>query len=97
MTLAQGLTLLLLIWNAFVFLVYGLDKGKARKNLYRIPEKTLLSMTYLFGGLGACLAGYFFHHKTRRWYFVLAWFVGIVIDAGILYLIWRDNGWTIHF
>ncbi len=89
MNIQQILTLILLAWNLVVFVTYGIDKGKAIRQAWRIPEKTLLTMTYLAGGLGATLAGYFFHHKTRKWYFVASWFVGIVVDVAILYLIWR--------
>ncbi|WP_269088758.1 DUF1294 domain-containing protein, partial [Streptococcus suis] len=43
----------LVVWNLVVFITYGMDKGKARKNAYRISEKTLLLMSYFGGGLGA--------------------------------------------
>lgn len=89
MRIQQLGTLLLLAWNLFVFLVYGLDKGKARQQDYRIPEKTLLLMALFGGGLGACLAGYFFHHKTRKWYFQLTWWLGVCLDAVLLYWIWK--------
>lgn len=88
MSLAQGASLLLVVWNLVVFLTYGLDKGKARKDAYRISERTLLLMSYLGGGLGAWAGGTRFHHKTRKWYFQLAWFVGIAIDVALLYWIW---------
>ncbi|MDO5078183.1 MAG: DUF1294 domain-containing protein [Streptococcus minor] len=89
MTRQQALNFVIFIWNFFVFLVYGLDKGKAQKGQYRIPEKILLGMSLALGGLGALSAGYFFHHKTRKWYFKLAWLVGVVFLLGIFYMIWR--------
>lgn len=89
MTRQQVLSFVIFIWNFFVFLVYGLDKGKAQKGQYRIPEKILLGMSLALGGLGALSAGYFFHHKTRKWYFKLAWLVGVVFLLGIFYMIWR--------
>lgn len=89
MSAKQWMTLVLLIWNLLVFLTYGLDKGKARKGTYRISEKTLLGMTYLVGGLGAWLGGRYFHHKTQKWYFQLAWLLGILIDGFGLYCIWK--------
>ena len=45
------------------FITYGVDKIKAIKGKWRIPEKTLLWESILFGGLGAFLGGNFFHHK----------------------------------
>ena len=89
MSVKQGFTLFLLIWNMVVFLVYGLDKGKARKGSYRISEKTLLLMTYVGGGLGAWAGGTHFRHKTQKKYFQLAWAVGVLIDALLIYWMWK--------
>lgn len=48
---AYGLTL----WNLIVFIVYGMDKHKAKKNKWRISENTLIVCAFLMGGLGALL------------------------------------------
>ena len=89
MAVKQGFALFLMIWNLVVFLVYGLDKGKARKGSYRISEKTLLLMTYVGGGLGAWAGGSHFRHKTQKKYFQLAWAVGVLIDALLIYWMWK--------
>lgn len=89
MSVKQGFSLFLMIWNLVVFLVYGLDKGKARKGSYRISEKTLLLMTYVGGGLGAWAGGTHFRHKTQKKYFQLAWAVGVLIDALLIYWMWK--------
>ncbi|HFI0593892.1 TPA: DUF1294 domain-containing protein [Streptococcus suis] len=89
MSVKQGFTLFLMIWNLVVFLVYGLDKGKARKGSYRISEKNLLMMTYVGGGLGAWAGGTHFRHKTQKKYFQLAWAVGVLIDALLIYWMWK--------
>lgn len=89
MSVKQGFALFLMIWNLIVFLVYGLDKGKARKGSYRISEKTLLLMTYVGGGLGAWAGGTHFRHKTQKKDFQLAWAVGVLIDALLIYWIWK--------
>ncbi|HFI0517903.1 TPA: DUF1294 domain-containing protein [Streptococcus suis] len=89
MSVKQGFALFLMIWNLVVFLVYGLDKGKARKGSYQISEKTLLLMTYVGGGLGAWAGGTHFRHKTQKKYFQLAWAVGVLIDAVIMYWMWK--------
>lgn len=89
MSVKQGFTLFLMIWNLVVFLVYGLDKGKARKGSYRISEKTLLMMTYVGGGLGAWAGGTHFRHKTQKKYFQLAWALGVLIDALLIYWMWK--------
>ena len=54
-----------LIWNTAVFAVYGLDKWKAKAGAYRIPEKTLLTLAALFGGIGAITGMRVFRHKTK--------------------------------
>ena len=89
MKINQGITFAILIWNLLVFMIYGIDKSKARKGAWRIPEKYLLSFAFLCGGFGAWLAGVTFHHKTRQWYFKTVWFLGIVTTLVTLYLIWR--------
>ncbi|HEL1824424.1 TPA: DUF1294 domain-containing protein, partial [Streptococcus suis] len=42
MSIKQMVSMALVVWNLLVFITYGMDKGKARKNAYRISEKTLL-------------------------------------------------------
>ena len=89
MKLNEGITFVLLIWNLLIFVIYGIDKSKAKRGAWRIPEKYLLSFAFLCGGFGAWLAGITFHHKTRKWYFKTVWFLGIVTTLATLYLIWR--------
>lgn len=89
MKLNEGITVAILIWNLLVFMIYGIDKSKAKRGAWRIPEKYLLSFAFLCGGFGAWLAGVTFHHKTRKWYFKTVWFLGIVTTLVTLYLIWR--------
>ena len=72
---------LLIIWNVVVFVFYAVDKYKAQHHLWRIPEKVLLAQALLGGGIGALLAGHLCHHKTRKWYFNLSWYLGLLGDA----------------
>ena len=56
----------LLLINAAGLLLMLWDKGKAIKNRWRIPERTLMAAALLGGSIG-CLAGmYLFRHKTRH-------------------------------
>ena len=48
-----------------------LDKQKAKKDKWRIPEKTLFLLAVLGGSLGTTLGMNVFRHKTKHWYFVL--------------------------
>ncbi|MDV5972303.1 UNVERIFIED_CONTAM: DUF1294 domain-containing protein [Streptococcus canis] len=79
--------LVLLVWNRFVFALYAFDKQKAIKGQWRISEKTLLLTALFCGGLGAWLAAKSCHHKTRKWYFVLTWYLGMLLTLLFTYAI----------
>ncbi len=51
-------------------LFMGLDKWKAKKRSWRIPEATLFIIAVIGGALGSIIGMYLFRHKTRHWYFV---------------------------
>lgn len=55
--------------NVVTFLLYGIDKWKAKRSARRISEKTLLSLALLGGSIGALAGMHYFRHKTRHWYF----------------------------
>lgn len=61
----------LLLLNAVSFVLYGLDKWKARHKKWRIPESVLLLSAALFGALGAYAAMHLFRHKTKHTRFVV--------------------------
>ena len=56
--------------NILGFLLMGIDKWKARKGAFRIPESTLFIIAIIGGSIGSILGMYTFRHKTRHWYFV---------------------------
>ena len=56
----------LLAINIITFLVYGIDKLKAKKNWWRIPEATLLFLAVIGGSIGAWLGMKVWHHKTMH-------------------------------
>lgn len=55
--------------NLVTFLVYGIDKLRAKRGAWRIPEKTLFVLPLLGGSVGAIMGMKVFHHKTKHWYF----------------------------
>ena len=59
----------LLIINITGFTAMGMDKSKARKGAWRIPEATLFLFAFLGGGIGTSLGMKTFRHKTKHWYF----------------------------
>lgn len=60
------LTVYLIFMNLLAFLLMGLDKSKARRNQWRIPEKTLFLSAILGGSIGAILGMQVFRHKTKH-------------------------------
>ena len=56
----------LLAINAVAFIVYGIDKYKAKKAKWRIPEATLLLLAVLGGSIGAWMGMKVWHHKTMH-------------------------------
>lgn len=58
-----------LLWNVAAFVLMGLDKGRAKGNQWRIPEKVLFLSAAAGGSVGALLGMRFFQHKTRHWSF----------------------------
>ena len=56
----------LLAVNVLTFIVYGVDKWKAQRGRWRVPETTLLGLTALGGSVGAWLAMQLFRHKTQK-------------------------------
>lgn len=63
--------LYLLIINAAGFLVMTVDKLYAKKNMWRIPERTLLGVAVIGGSIGVWAGMYTVRHKTRHLKFVI--------------------------
>lgn len=63
-TLHSYLIYYLLVINAATFIIYGIDKYKAKKAKWRISEATLLTMAAVEGSIGAWLGMKAWHHKT---------------------------------
>lgn len=84
--------LFLALLNLVTFLVYGMDKYKARQDLPRIAERTLLLLAVLGGSLGALLGMHIFHHKTRHWYFRYGIPLILLAQLALGFALWRLLG-----
>lgn len=62
----KTLIIYLVTINVVAFLVYGLDKWKAKRKLWRIPEAVLLTLAVIGGSIGAWLGMKVWHHKTAH-------------------------------
>ena len=56
----------LIFINVVTFLVYGIDKWKAKQGSWRISEATLLILAAIGGSIGALLGMKIWHHKTMH-------------------------------
>jgi len=63
------------------------DKQKAKKGLWRIPEKTLFLISILGGSLGAILGMYIFRHKTKHWKFVIGMPLILILQVTVIILV----------
>ena len=66
MKLLSVILIVLAAVNLLAFALYGIDKLKAKKGAWRIPEATLLLVAFLGGSLGALLGMELFRHKTKH-------------------------------
>ena len=72
----------LVIINAAGFLIMLIDKRKAQKNLWRIPERTIMSVAVCGGSVGVLLGMYAFRHKTKHLKFTIG--VPLILSVQIL-------------
>ena len=74
----------LLLINAVAFVLMLADKQMARKNLWRIPEATLLTAAALGGSIGALIGMYTVRHKTRHLKFTLGVPAILIAQIGLI-------------
>jgi uncharacterized membrane protein YsdA (DUF1294 family) len=72
--------------NFAAFMLFALDKWRARVHGPRISEKTLGLVTMMGGATGSILGQYFCRHKTRRFTFFLFNITGIAVLYALLYV-----------
>ena len=60
-----------IVINIIGFALMGIDKRKAVRGAYRIPEATLFAIALIGGALGSTIGMHVFRHKTKHWYFVI--------------------------
>lgn len=69
--------------NLFAFTLMGIDKEKARRGAWRIPEKHLFLSVILGGSIGGILGMRFFRHKTKHWYFKYGFPLIFLLQVGL--------------
>ena len=76
----------LAIINAISFLLMLVDKYKAKKNLWRIPERTLMGFVAIGGSLGALAGMYLVRHKTKHLKFTVG--IPVILFLHVLIAVW---------
>ena len=83
------LLLYLILINLLGFVLYGVDKAKSKGKSRRIPERTLLWVARLGGGLGCWLGMMLFRHKTKHNRFMILVPLWTVLWAAAVVLLER--------
>ena len=87
--LLYALGIYLLLVNLWAFVLMGIDKRRAKKDLWRIKERTLFLPVLLGGGVGGILGMKTFHHKTKHWYFRFGFPAILILElVGAGWLTW---------
>lgn len=77
----------LVVVNLISFILMGVDKSKARKRSWRIPESTLFVLALIGGSIGSIAGMHLFRHKTRHWYFLYGMPAILIIQILIIVIL----------
>ena len=85
----KNIIIYLISINIIGFLIMWIDKRKAIKGSWRIPEKKLFIITAIGGGIGTIAGMYIFRHKTKKLNFIIGLPLITILEIilGIYYLI----------
>ena len=81
------LTSYLAVINFIGFALMGIDKYKAKKRAFRIPEATLFIVAIIGGSVGSIAGMYLFRHKTRHRSFVLGMPLILLAQIALVYAV----------
>ena len=85
----KNIVIYIIVINIIGFLAMFIDKRKAQKGSWRIPEKTLLMITLLGGGIGTLVGMYLFRHKTKKLKFTVG--IPVILISEIVLIIFLLN------
>ncbi len=79
--------------NLIGLIVVGVDKHKAIKRKWRVPEKTFFIISLLGGSIGVYIGLLTFRHKTRHWYFMIGIPAILIAQAVGVYFLSINVDW----
>ena len=85
--MTNALLYYLIVLNIVTFLVYGIDKRKAKQGSWRISEVSLLILAVIGGCIGALLGMKIWHHKTMHKKFKYGLPMILLAQIALIYLI----------
>ncbi len=85
------LIIYLLIINLCGFLSMKIDKKRAEKKRWRIPEKTLFIIAAIGGSIGSIAGMRKFRHKTKHWYFVIGMPAILILQISLMYILIKNG------
>lgn len=74
----------MLLMSVVTFFFYFADKRKAKKNAWRIRERTLILLSFLGGSVGAMCGMFLLRHKTKHMKFLILVPLSLVLHAALL-------------
>ena len=72
------------VMNALTFVLFCVDKGRARRDAWRIGEGVLLGLSLFGGALGGLLGMLLAHHKVRTPYFRIGLPLALLLDLAVI-------------
>ena len=85
--MVNALLYYLIVINILTFVVYGIDKWKARQGSWRISEATLLMLAVIGGTIGALFGMQVWRHKTMHLKFKYGLPLILLAQIALMYLI----------
>ena len=85
--MTEALLYYLIVINIVTFLVYGIDKWKAKQGSWRTSEASLLLLAVIGGSIGALLGMKIWHHKTMHKKFKYGLPLILLVQIVLIYLI----------
>lgn len=83
-----AVSIYIILINLIAFVVFGIDKRKARKGQWRVPESTLFILALIGGSIGALLGMLVFRHKTKHRKFTIGIPLILALQIALLVTLW---------
>jgi len=73
-----------ILLTTVTFILWGIDKYRAKMGMWRVPEKILITLTIIGGAFGALAGMLVFRHKNRKTYFWILVIAACLIHAAVI-------------